>query len=90
VSRQAFYAAASAFEVGGLPGLLPRRRGPRRAHKCTPEILDFVAARRERQPDEPSASLGAAVMAAFGVTIHPRSLLRALQRREKKRREPRP
>ena len=42
VSRQAFYVTDASFRSRGLPGLLPRRRGPRRAHKCTDEILDFV------------------------------------------------
>ena len=42
VSRQAFYKAETAFRSGGIPGLLPRRRGPRRAHKCSDEVLDFV------------------------------------------------
>src|SRR5207249_8606094 len=31
VSRQAFYAAETAFTAGGLPGLLPRPRGPNRS-----------------------------------------------------------
>jgi transposase len=90
VSRQAFYATESAFEAGGLPGLLPRPRGPRRAHKCTEEILDFAAGWRTDHAEEPSAQLAAAVADRFGVSIHPRSLVRALGRREKKRsREPR-
>ena len=90
VSRQAFYATESAFETGGLPGLLPRPRGPRRAHKCTEEILDFAAGWRADHTEDPSAQLAAAVADRFGVSIHPRSLVRALGRREKKRsREPR-
>ena len=85
VSRQAFYAAESAFEAGGLPGLMPRPRGPRRAHKCTDEVLDFAATWQVDHPEEPSAQLVAAVDERFGVTIHPRSIRRALARREKKR-----
>ena len=42
VSRQAYYVTEAAFEEKGIAGLLPRRRGPRRAHKCTDEILDFA------------------------------------------------
>ena len=41
-SRQAFYVTDAKFRTQGLAGLLPRRRGPRRAHKCTEEILDCV------------------------------------------------
>ena len=81
VSRQAFYGAARAFGAAGIAGLLPRPRGPQRAHKCTDEILDFVE-RWQPTAAEPAA---AAVARRFGVAIHPRSLARALARRKKKR-----
>ena len=38
-SRPSFYAARSAFQQAGLPGLLPRKRGPRQAHKLTDKVL---------------------------------------------------
>jgi len=82
VSRQAFYEAAAAFETGGLPGLLPKRPGPKRAHKCSEEILDF--AEHWSGPGE-DADVTAAIARRFQVTIHPRSLDRALTRRKKKR-----
>jgi transposase len=85
VSRQAFYATETAFTTAGLPGLLPRPRGPQRAHKCTDAILDFVAQRRAADPSPSAAALAAAVQQQFGVAIHPRSLVRALDRRKKNR-----
>src|SRR6266545_52567 len=85
VSRQAFYAAETAFTAGGLPGLLPRSRGPKRAHKCTDAILDFVEQHRAEAPARSAADWAAAVRARFGVAIHPRSLARALARRKKNR-----
>jgi transposase len=86
VSRQAFYVTKTAFTAGGLPGLLPRPRGPQRAHKCTDEILDFVEQQRADDPGRPAAAVAAAVRQRFGVAIHPRSLARALGRRKKKAR----
>jgi hypothetical protein len=83
VSRQAFYAAETAFTAGGLPGLLPRPRGPKRAHKCTDAILDFVEAHRAAAPTRSAAGWADAVRERFGVAIHPRSLVRALGRRKK-------
>ena len=87
VSRQAFYQVGRGFAAGGLPGLVPRKRGPQGGHKCTDAVLDFVARRRAT-----GAARGApevqAITRRFGVTIHPRSLDRALARREKKRRTP--
>jgi transposase len=86
VSRQAFYAAETAFTTAGLPGLLPRQRGPKRAHKCTDEILNFVEQQRGADPARSAADWAEAVRARFGVAIHPRSLARALLRRKKNRR----
>ncbi len=84
-SRQAFYSAEAAFTTAGLPGLLPRRRGPKRAHKCTEAILDFVEGRRTADPTMRSTSLVDAIQRQFGVRMHPRSLDRALVRRKKNR-----
>ena len=84
VSRQAFYTAQAAFTAQGLPGLLPRPRGPQRRHKCTPALLAFTRQWRAEHRSARAAELAAAVQAQFGVTLHPRSLLRALARPEKK------
>ena len=81
VSRQAFYVTDASFRSRGLPGLLPRRRGPRRAHKCTDEILDFVEQLGAGDGKETAVE---AVRRRFGVTINPRSIERALKRRKKK------
>jgi len=81
VSRQAFYVTDASFRSRGLPGLLPRRRGPRRAHKCTDEILDFV---EQLGAGDGKATAVEAVRRRFGVTINPRSIERALRRRKKK------
>lgn len=84
VSRQAFYKMDSAFEREGVPGLVPRRRGPKRAHKCTDEILDF--AEQWTATPETGETVGEAVRSRFGITINDRSIERALARRKKKRR----
>jgi transposase len=82
-SRQALYAAAAAFQAQGIPGLLPRPRGPKRAHKCTDEILDFAEQWQTEAASEGRSVVGA-IHRRFGVVIHPRSLQRALARRIKK------
>lgn len=83
VSRQAFYTTEAAFEKMGISGLLPRRRGPQRAHKCTDEILDFVEQWRAASPTEKDVT--EAIQKRFGVLINPRSIERALARRKKNR-----
>ena len=84
VSRQAFYKTAATFEAHGIPGILPRRRGPKRAHKCTEEILDFVEQWRSTRTGTDFQSIAEAVHDHFGVTINPRSIERALTRHKKK------
>jgi len=81
VSRQAFYVTEAAFAQEGIVGLLPRPRGPQRAHKCTDEILDFVE--QLSADSHAGRDIGEAVRKRFGVAIHPRSLSRALARRKK-------
>jgi transposase len=82
ISRQAYYVTEAAFEKKGIAGLLPRPRGPQRAHKCSNEVLDFV----QQWHADASApeSVTQAVQKRFGISIHPRSLARALARRKKK------
>jgi transposase len=83
LSRPTFYQAQAAFTARGLPGLVPQKRGPRRAHKLGEEVMAFVGRLRT---DE---HLGARALARrihdrFGVAVHPRSIERALRRPEKK------
>jgi transposase len=85
-SRQTFYQTNAAFTRGGIPGLLPRPRGPQRAHKCTDAILDFVEQWRAEHETAAWPGVREVVRRRFHVTIHPRSLARALARREKKQR----
>ncbi len=81
-SRQSYYSAAQALADGGLAGLIPAKPGPRSAHKLTGEVLDHLAGLREADPGLRPAELAAAVLARFGVRVHPRSVERALARRE--------
>ncbi|GFP31026.1 helix-turn-helix domain-containing protein [Candidatus Hakubella thermalkaliphila] len=85
LSRQAFYKAEAVFEAQGIPGLLPRRRGPQGAHKCTDEILDFVEQWQAESGTTKAEKAVPVVEKQFGVKINPRTLERALARRKKKR-----
>lgn len=83
VSRQFFYLLTEAFEAEGLLGLGPRKRGPKRAHKCSTEVVDFVQARRKASAPPDWGDLAKDVASTFGVRVHPRTLQRALARRKK-------
>ena len=73
-----------AFREGGLEALIPRRRGPRGAHKVTAEILAFVEEHRARHGPVGSRRLVPLIAERFGVTLHPRGLDKAIARSKKK------
>jgi transposase len=85
-SRPTFYEARAAFERAGLPGLLPAKKGPRRAHKLTPAVLSFVDELQGSQPTLTMAALAERIRERFGEKVHPRSIQRARERRSKKNR----
>jgi transposase len=81
-SRPSWYAAAAALDEDGLPGLLPARPGPRRAHKLTEEVVADLRAALEDDPTLRTADLVAHLEDHFGLVVHPRSIERALARSE--------
>jgi transposase len=84
-SRPSFYQAQAAFQEAGLAGLLPQKRGPRSGHKLTPELMQFVAQLRLAEPMISSPQLARQIAQRFGVSVHPRSIDRQLQRQKKLR-----
>lgn len=86
LSRPSFYEARAAWEREGLAGLLPQKRGPHGGHKLTEEVVALLRRLAAEDAALTPAVLAARVAAHFGVQVHPRSIERALQRAEKKRR----
>src|SRR4051794_33746572 len=85
-SRPSFYQALSAFERDGLAGLVPRKRGPKQAHKLTEEVLAFIAEARQKEASVRLPALVKLIQERFGTSVHPRSIERSLLRHQKKRR----
>jgi transposase len=89
LSRPVYYVTRELFNREGLPGLLPRKRGPKRPHKLTEENLAVLAqAVREAKHMPNGAELTALLAERCGIRAHPRSILRRLlpylKRQEKK------
>jgi len=83
-SRPSFYKSFKDFEREGIPGLLPRKRGPHRRHKITAEVLAFA---RELSSGEHPLGIPALlgeVEKQFGTRVHRRTLERALRQPGKK------
>jgi transposase len=83
-SRPSFYQAQAAFVQGGLPALMPQKRGPKKAHKLTAEVLAFVRQAQQEDPSLRPAALALLVRDRYGITVHPRSIERAWTRSQKK------
>lgn len=82
-SRPTFYEAQAAFERDGLSGLLPRKRGPRRAHKLSPAVMEFVNELLREDPSLMASGLVEKIYERFKLCVHPRSVERALERKKK-------
>jgi transposase-like protein len=90
LSRPVFYVTRELYSREGLPGLVPRKRGPKRAHKLTDEALAILAQAVRATEQMPSGEELAALLAErCAIRAHPRSILRRLlpylRRQEKKR-----
>ena len=82
-SRPSFYQAQAVFEAEGLPGLVPQRPGPKRAHKLSEEVVDRLEQALEAEPALNSAQLAQRLEEQLGLRVHRRSVERALGRRKK-------
>ena len=84
-SRPTFYRAREALDEEGLPGLLPKKRGPRQGHKMKGEVLATVLRAKEQDSSRSAEELAEMVLSRFGVSVHPRTVRRVLSSRGKKR-----
>jgi len=84
-SRPSFYQAQAAFQAAGLPGLVPLKRGPKGAHKLTDEVMDFVGGLLKEEPSLRTPDLVIRIRERFALTVHRRTIERALFRSQKKR-----
>jgi len=91
LSRPVFYVTQELFQREGLPGLLPRKRGPKRPHKLNDEAMTvLLQAVEEAGRMLRGEELAALLAQRCGIQAHPRSILQRLlpyaRQAEKKRR----
>lgn len=90
VSRPTFYHAQTTFREQGLAGLLPQPRGPKGRHKLSSEVLQHILALKTADPALTTAQCVGEIQQRFGISVHRRSLERALQSKKKPRQPLRP
>jgi transposase len=79
LSRPTIYQAQMQFELHGMEGLLPQKRGPKRAHKLTQEVLTYLQEIRAVESAVGPAELARRVLQRFQIAIHPRTIEKALK-----------
>jgi transposase len=82
-SRPSLYKALADFEKEGLWGLVPRKRGPKTAHKLSNEVMAFIEKMLESTQPPTIKTILKKVEERFNLVLHPRSIQRALNRRKK-------
>jgi transposase len=83
VSRPTFYQAEADFARAGLSGLLPKTRGPKGAHKLTAEVMRFIEDKLADERPPSVRALAQQIKTELGISVHPRSIERALARKKK-------
>jgi len=83
MSRPTFYQAKDALERDGVLGLAPKKTGPKNRHKLTAEIMVFIEDQLAKDSGIGLTALADMVQKKFSVTIHQRSIDRALAAQKK-------
>lgn len=85
-SRPSFYQAKEAFENEGVAGLIPKKRGPRRPHKVSREVLDFVQDLMEKEQGLSLEKITKRVETDLCIKVHSTNISRQLKAESKKKR----
>ena len=83
-SRVSYYKTRNDFRNNGMEGILPRKRGPQKAHKLTPEIMDFINEKTTQNPSISKKELVEILETDKGIKIHKRTLEKTLASGKKK------
>ena len=84
ISRPTFYSAEASFAREGLAGLLPRQRGPKGAHKLDQRLMNFIESQQREHGRLGAKRLSELIHETFGLSVHPRSIERAIARKKKR------
>ena len=84
LSRPTFYMAEAAYARDGISGLLPQARGPKSPHKLTPEVMTVIDEHHHAGGPIQARALAQLVHKQLGISVHPRSIERAIARKKKR------
>jgi len=79
-SRKSFYQINAAFNGGGLCALMPKKTGPKSAHKLNGDVQEFISKYLADNKGAKAGEISAAIEAGLGVRIHARTVYRYLKK----------
>jgi len=80
-SRVSFYRNQALFEGGGMEALVPKKPGPKGAHKFQTEGKEFVVNYLKKKPNATAVEVARQMEAAIGLKVHPQTILRFIQKK---------
>jgi transposase len=84
LSRPTIYQAQASFAAAGFGGLLPHKRGPKHPHKLNSAVMEQLTRWCSAHPEWEAAELAAQLKQRLRLTIHPRTIEKALAARAKR------
>jgi transposase len=81
LSRPTIYEAQEKLHQAGVEGLLPQKRGPKKARKLTPEVCRYLEELVGSEPNLPPAVLVQRIRRRFGIVLHPRTVEKAVRKK---------
>jgi transposase len=81
LSRPTIYEAQENLRQEGIGGLLPQKRGPKKARKLTPEVRFYLEELVASEPDLKATALVQRVRRRFGIVLHPRTVEKAVRKK---------
>ena len=80
-SRKSYYKINEAYEIGGLYALIPKKTGPKKPHKLTPEVLEFIDSYLIDHKNAKAQEISIQLETEKGIRIHPRTIYRYLEKK---------
>ena len=82
-SRVSFYRNKELFNTGGLEALVPKKPGPKGAHKFQTVGKEFVLDYIKRKPNAKAAEIARQMEDSIGLKVHPLTISRFIQKKIK-------
>lgn len=81
LSRESFYKNKASYEAGGLQSLIPRKTGPKGAHKLAACGCDFIDSYLRQHPNASVSEINRKMQESTDIHVHNRTIERYLSKK---------